>query len=431
MVGKNEVYTLLKGKVLFEIRVSSDYTINDIKLTDNLDNFIQRCKKNFYTWRNLEEKYPNSTINYSHYWQIILENINQFWKNIGDIENITFEDIDDLINRYINNNYKVEDQKIYCFNVFCPLANSEFFDKIMKFSHYYLLKYNDNFDDAIRKLVYLYKNESYLGNYFDSTSYYIHYPAKFILEDNIENKIITTIEETGLENIQEKLLFPLKDELKHIGEQATILKLDTGVHIEYSKENLQKSITTLENKLNSLIERIDQWEIEKNENLNALEKTYKEKLKMEAPENLWKEKATEKNKQARNWTMITVVLSLLLIFSLSHLIYILYIAPIQSEQEFKMISKSFFLIAIITFFVYIIRVCIKIMLSAKHMETEYEQKAALTRFYQALIYDKQDITENEKLLIFNTLFNKTETGLIKSSESSEIDTLMSILLKKP
>ena len=59
------------------------------------------------------------------------------------------------------------------------------------------------------------------------------------------------------------------------------------------------------------------------------------------------------------------------------------------------------------------------------MLMEYEQKAALTRFYQALIQDGKEVDKEEKLIIFNALFRKTDTGLIKSDSSNDTDALLS------
>ena len=81
---------------------------------------------------------------------------------------------------------------------------------------------------------------------------------------------------------------------------------------------------------------------------------------------------------------------------------------------------------------YVLRVFVKITLSNKHLQLECEQKAVLTRFYQALVYEGQNINENERLIIFNTLFSKTESGLIKLSDTpNDIENMIfSILSKK-
>ena len=88
------------------------------------------------------------------------------------------------------------------------------------------------------------------------------------------------------------------------------------------------------------------------------------------------------------------------------------------------ISKSFIYVALISFLIYIIRIIVKIIVSSQHMSMEYEQKAALTRFYQALIQDGKEVDKEEKLIIFNALFRKTDTGLIKSDNSNDADALL-------
>ena len=97
----------------------------------------------------------------------------------------------------------------------------------------------------------------------------------------------------------------------------------------------------------------------------------------------------------------------------------------EMAKEIPFISKSFIYVVLIFFLVYIIRIIIKIIVSSQHMSMEYEQKAALTRFYQALIQDGKEVDKEEKLIIFNALFRKTDTGLIKSDNSNDADALLS------
>ena len=98
-------------------------------------------------------------------------------------------------------------------------------------------------------------------------------------------------------------------------------------------------------------------------------------------------------------------------------------------KEIPFISKSFIYVALISFLIYIIRIIIKIIISSQHMSMEYEQKAALTRFYQALIQDGKEVDKEEKLIIFNALFRKTYTGLIKSDNSNDADALLNQFFK--
>lgn len=66
-------------------------------------------------------------------------------------------------------------------------------------------------------------------------------------------------------------------------------------------------------------------------------------------------------------------------------------------------------------------------MSNHHIAVEYEQKAALTRFYQSLLFSKIDIKDEERLIIINALFNRVESGLVKSDNSNDGDQLLTIL----
>ncbi|WP_311139408.1 DUF6161 domain-containing protein, partial [Lancefieldella parvula] len=85
---------------------------------------------------------------------------------------------------------------------------------------------------------------------------------------------------------------------------------------------------------------------------------------------------------------------------------------------------------------YLIRVFIKQFQSNKHLEITCRERAALTRFYQALVYESNKsgnsevelIKEKQRLLIFQTLFTIADTGLVKTDSSAQnIETLMSLI----
>ncbi len=98
-------------------------------------------------------------------------------------------------------------------------------------------------------------------------------------------------------------------------------------------------------------------------------------------------------------------------------------------KDIPFISQSFVYVALISFLIYLVRVMIKIIISNQHMAMEYEQKEALTRFYQALVYDGKDVEKEERLIIFNALFSKTDTGLVKVDNSNDSEALLAILSK--
>ena len=85
---------------------------------------------------------------------------------------------------------------------------------------------------------------------------------------------------------------------------------------------------------------------------------------------------------------------------------------------------------------YLLRVFIKQFQSSKHLEINCRERAALTRFYQALVYESNKsgndevelIKEKQRLLIFQALFTIADTGLVKTDSSAQnIETLMSLI----
>lgn len=118
-----------------------------------------------------------------------------------------------------------------------------------------------------------------------------------------------------------------------------------------------------------------------------------------------------------------------LIFSAGNLLISIHDYLKGTEKDIPFISRSFIYVALISFLIYLIRIIIKIIISSQHMAMEYEQKEALTRFYQALVYNGKDVDKEERLIIFHALFSKTETGLVKTDNSGESEALITLLSK--
>lgn len=118
-----------------------------------------------------------------------------------------------------------------------------------------------------------------------------------------------------------------------------------------------------------------------------------------------------------------------LLFTSARLVIVIHNYSMDIIKEIPFISESFILISVISFFIYIVRILIKIVMSNHHLSMEYKQKAALTRFYQSLIYSGSDIEKEERLIIINSLFSRIDTGLVKTDNSIDNDVILSILNK--
>ena len=96
------------------------------------------------------------------------------------------------------------------------------------------------------------------------------------------------------------------------------------------------------------------------------------------------------------------------------------------------IPRSFILVAFVSLLIYILRTFIKIATSGKHISLEYAQKASQAEFYLSILRNETDeITQQEKLLIYSALFSKVDTGLIKNAtDGNELETMIFSMLSK-
>lgn len=223
--------------------------------------------------------------------------------------------------------------------------------------------------------------------------------------------------------------------------------------LDICKDKLELETLQLVNFSNDYKNEVDLWKNEKenwflkkeneikelkdmfNLRMQELEKIYNEKLRLEEPVKFWEKKANEKRWSFYFFLTATVILSIITLFIAASMIKDLYELSYTNEELRRFIPLSFMIIALVSFLIYLLRMSIKIMMSSKHLQTEYEQKATFTYFYLTLLNDSKtngQIKDSEKNLIFQTLFSSPDTGLIKTStnDSSDVMSLLTTIISK-
>jgi len=173
---------------------------------------------------------------------------------------------------------------------------------------------------------------------------------------------------------------------------------------------------------------------EHNEKLDELEAIYDEKLKLSEPVKFWEEQAENRKKQFYYSFGIVTFLTILVLGAGSVLVEILYKYAIDNNVISRIVPLSFVIIGIITLLMYLLNVAIKIMLSAKHLQTVYEQKAIFTYFFLTMIKEDNTqipISNDEKSLVYQTLFSSPDTGLLKNgNDASDVTSLLNTVLSR-
>ena len=391
---------------IFNSSYSIDYKEEELAFSE----FESVIESNLKYW---EEKSSKSEM------CIEIRNIwNVWYESIKDLKNY-LEDEDELTKEklytFIYNNFPInytslsDELRLYTFNIASPIDKDNGIAMIRMFIDYYLNSWaEDGLSDAILNYVSIEKDKSQLGSYLNSRYNYDLIPALFVLSTELRK------EDLPFKDFQKEVVKPVSEEVK---------KLDSQIKGKYEETTIL--INKHKNEIDEFKIKINEWRDNKEKQIEKLEETYKSKLQLEAPETLWENRAAQYRVKSRWWmgALLTFVVGLLVsggYFAVKIHDYIQ-----EMAKGIPFISKSFIYVALISFLIYIIRIIIKIIISSQHMSMEYEQKAALTRFYQALIQDGKEVDKEEKLIIFNALFRKTDTGLIKSDNSNDTDALLS------
>ena len=329
---------------------------------------------------------------------------------------------------YSNLSYNRVDNNEKCtyrISVNGPIISDKSWQSIDRFIDFYLDRVDDGreLSDAIRTYVELCKNPTRVGNGLYQSSNYSYYPALFILKNELSPKNVS------IKNFEQKTLRSAQDKLEQLLQEAGENQQEITHFIEEKRKEVQDQVDKNIAEMDDYKSKVDDWEAKKHKELDVLEDTYKNKLQLEAPEKLWNKRSREYRKRANCWTVGLFVVAIILLFVINWFVNSLHEFPKGVTEKVPFLSQQVLFIGVISFFVYIIRIIVKIVMSNHHIAMEYEQKAALTRFYQALTYEGVEVDDNEKLIIMSALFSKVDTGLVKTSESVDLDGVLGLIAR--
>lgn len=189
-----------------------------------------------------------------------------------------------------------------------------------------------------------------------------------------------------------------------------------------TKKKVSEDIDTLEKGLSQFVQ-------EKKASLDKLETTYEQKLSLEEPAKFWE---TQAQKYRRSFWVLTFVAVISALIILATGVYLLNDIHqyINSSQKIANIFPAYIIpLSFISLLVYVFKTIVNMAMSSRHVMIEFQQKSALTNYYLVMLQSGK-LNPDEKSLIFPAIFAKIDTGLIKSSNTT--DDLLQVLasLKK-
>ncbi|WP_288221636.1 DUF6161 domain-containing protein [uncultured Clostridium sp.] len=259
-------------------------------------------------------------------------------------------------------------------------------------------------DAAIDYLINFNNSLSYLSNkeYFEGVLEAYKYSNQEIaftkLEDNLAESIL---------EIKEKII-KTHDDLYKVSK-------DYHQNLIESYNNFSGDISNWRDTIKS---EVESYLEDKVNTFKDLEIAYKEKLKLEAPIEYWGKLHNDYNKKGRTWTGIAISTSVIMMILL---IVILYNIPSQLDVNldkfsFQSLRATLILALIISIGVYLIRLFVKLALSAYHLSRDAKERYQLTYVYLALI-NEGTISEQDRNIVLQALFSRADTGLLKGDSS--------------
>lgn len=420
---KQQLSIFLDESVLFRISSNEnciiDYNQSVFLTFDELERIV---KRNYDYWNSISKEINNS---FSSSWENVFSNVRAIRKYLNEAIELNIDDINNFLYYNISRSREDIGQNKFVYNLIvdAPIDLDNEIRKIKSFVTFYIEQTDNRLTEAVKNYIYLFKNIHLIGNYLANSSREYFFPALFLLRKNLSN-----IKE-NVSDFENNIVVPLEDKLKDISDSSDEQFKEITSLIEELHTEIQQRFNEKVSEFVKLQNTINNWQEEKIERIRDLEETYKNKLSLEAPESLWNERAKESSKKAAIWTCVLILAVALLILVSTKLVIVIHSYSLNAYKEIPFLSESFILITVISFFIYIVRVIIKIVMSNHHLATEYRQKATLTRFYQSLTYAGTNIGKEERLIIINSLFSRVDTGLIKIDSSNDSEALLAILSK--
>ncbi len=192
---------------------------------------------------------------------------------------------------------------------------------------------------------------------------------------------------------------------------------------EWSEEtkNYTQRLSKVKKKLFSRSQKQKQKEFDKfmdtsKSNIEELENTYQEKLRLEKPATYWNKKAGDYKTQGIIWSIVFVVVLGIGIYNFSSF-FSLWLKGEQLGLELKSLQGAVIFMTIITIYAILIKSISKMVFSSFHLQRDAEEREQLTHVYLSLTNEDGNIDEESRKIVLQALFSRADSGLLHKDSS--------------
>jgi len=150
--------------------------------------------------------------------------------------------------------------------------------------------------------------------------------------------------------------------------------------------------------------------------ITNLEKTYKEKLRLEPAASYWKTKAEDYKKLGNRWAFILsgfVAVGL----GIFGVLFYTWVNAQATAISIDSLQGVVLFITLLSVYAFAIKALSKLVFSSYHLQRDAEEREQLTYLYLSLTHEKDDFDTDARSIVLQALFSRADTGLISGDSS--------------
>lgn len=144
--------------------------------------------------------------------------------------------------------------------------------------------------------------------------------------------------------------------------------------------------------------------------IESLEKTYEEKLRLDGPATYWRKSAKKLRTQGGIWVLALSLTSVVTIVYISYF-FRAWLLGDPIELKLQTLEGAVMFATILSAFAVLIRAFSRLAFSAFHLQRDAEEREQLTHLYLSLS-NQTSVDEESRRVVLQALFSRSETGLL-------------------
>lgn len=203
------------------------------------------------------------------------------------------------------------------------------------------------------------------------------------------------------------------------------------------KININEYVDELDNMKKTNSEKFKKWFAlnqstaqnlvkEVDEERKNIERTYKELLQLQAPAQHWKDTAEKLLKEGRRFMLVLFIIIAICAIALYFLLWKTpegMLASFFNDDKTSALRWSIVFITFLSLMFIGIQSLRKAMFSSFHLARDAQEREKLTMYYLSLIKEGA-VSEDDKTLILQSLFSRSDSGLLKEDSSPSMPGLI-------